>query len=123
MGLEGYAKTRKKINIMEDRVMHGRDKLLNPGKVKAEEQAKQDKSESARKERIRFEEQREAEKGQQQGGQNDKTLGPRLFHTTLNKVKVQTNSAGAGTVKEQQEPRRMLGTGPEDGVPAPDGRR
>ncbi|KIV84529.1 hypothetical protein PV11_00303 [Exophiala sideris] len=122
VGMESYGKTRKKIASVEARVMHGKDKLLNPEKVKAEEQAKQDKSESAKKERLYLERQREAEAGQHHGKKDGQSMGTRLAHT-LDKLKLQTGGANDSTVKKEEEPRRMPGTGPEDGVPAPGGRR
>jgi len=122
VGMESYGKARRKIESVESRVMHAKDKLLNPEKIKAEEQAKQDKSGSAEKERVYLEQQREAEATQRHGQKGDKSLGTRLVHA-LDKLKVQTDGANDSAVKKEEEPRRMPGTGPEDGVPAPEGRR
>jgi hypothetical protein len=50
-GLESYTKTTGKMKSLEKVVKYGKDKLLHPDKVRQEEEARKDKSQSAEKER------------------------------------------------------------------------
>lgn len=58
VGLEAYVMTRGKIKKAETDMAHQKDRLIHPDKVKEEEAAQQDKSESAEKERQFLERQR-----------------------------------------------------------------
>ena len=51
VGLESYMKTTSKIKSAGKEAKHQKDKLLHPDKVRQEEEAKEDKSQSAEKER------------------------------------------------------------------------
>ena len=118
VGLESYVKTRKKIKSVETRVVHEKDKLLNPEKIKAEEAAQQDQSKSAEKERLYLEQQRKAAEAEADERQANRSLSARLSRS-LGKLKPQKGSID----HEGTEPKRSPGTGPEDGVPAPEGKR
>jgi hypothetical protein len=118
VGLESYVETRKKIKAVETRVVHEKDKLLNPEKIEAEEAAQQDQSKSAEKERLYLEQQRKAAEAEAGNRQANQSLSARLSRP-LGKLKPQkSNMDHHGT-----EPTRPPGTGPEDGVPAPEGKR
>ncbi|KIW56298.1 hypothetical protein, variant [Exophiala xenobiotica] len=118
VGLESYVKTRKKIKSVETRVVHEKDKVLNPEKIKAAEAAQQDQSKSAEKERLYLEQQRKAAQVEADKRQANRSLSARLSRS-LGKLKLQKGSIDHhGT-----EPKRAPGTGPEDGVPAPEGKR
>ena len=54
-GLESYTKATGKIKSAEQKAKHTKDKLLHPDKVRLEEEAKRDKSQSAEKERQHLE--------------------------------------------------------------------
>jgi hypothetical protein len=118
VGLEGYTKTRRRIKNAEQNVSHQKDKLLHPQKVKQEEESKVDKSESAKKERQYLEQERLAqEKAAQEAKANrsPKERISRLFkHMRLKEEKLSNEVSGEG--------RRIPGSGPEDGVPPPEGK-
>lgn len=61
VGLEAYIKTRRKGKNLESKLLHHRDKILDPEEVARREEEARDKSESAEKERKFLEEQREQE--------------------------------------------------------------
>lgn len=50
-GMEGYARTKRKVKEMKSRLKHEKDKLLQPETVRQQEEQQRDKSESAEKER------------------------------------------------------------------------
>ncbi|KIW19592.1 hypothetical protein PV08_00165 [Exophiala spinifera] len=116
IGLESYTKTRKKIKLAERKVVHEKDKLINPAKVKAEEEAQQDKSMSAEMERLHLlEQQREAAEARANERKADRSISGRLSRA-MSRLKPYKES-------EERSPRRLPGTGPEDGIPAPEGQR
>ncbi|KAL2416870.1 hypothetical protein ABEF95_008544 [Exophiala dermatitidis] len=122
VGLETYVRSRKRLKALEDKVRHEKDKLFHPGKVHVEEEAKQDRSESAEKERLYLEQQRSAQAQQSRERKAGKKHTGKLSrvlagHHTLGDMTMRDN-AGAGDIQQQ-----LSGTGPEDGVPAPEGRR
>ena len=51
VGLETYTKATRKVKIAEKAAKYQKDKLFHPEKVRQEEEARKDKSESAEKER------------------------------------------------------------------------
>ncbi|KAJ9609498.1 hypothetical protein H2200_005825 [Cladophialophora chaetospira] len=121
VGLETYTKTRKKISHAEASVVHEKDKLLNPEKVKLEEEEKQDKSKSAEKERLYLEQQREAEEREARERKAKRSLTGKLSNA-FGKLKFRKGSTDEVPTGERQG-TRILGTGPEDGVPPPEGHR
>ena len=116
VGLETYTGAKKKVEGAQRTVTRTKDKMLHPEKVRAEEEAKKDKSESAEKERQYLERQR-LEQERDAGKRNDSSLGglPRAFGRLLVKKDIPTPVPRTGT--------RIEGTGPEDGIPPPDGKR
>ncbi|KAJ9629249.1 hypothetical protein H2204_008889 [Knufia peltigerae] len=115
VGLETYTKTRKKIKSAEKKAVREKDKLINPEKVKAEEEAQQDKSKSAEKERLHLEQQRKAAEAKANERKADRSISGRLSRAM---TKLRSNKES-----DEKNPRRLPGTGPEDGIPAPEGRR
>ena len=120
VGMESYMRTKKKVEKAQKAVGHEKDKLLNPDKVKAEKEAARDKSQSAEKERQYLEQQRR-EKHKENGGRGiDSGLVSRL-------TKHFSRLSGGESQKEEDAKarpgRRVQGTGPEDGVPPPEGTR
>jgi hypothetical protein len=126
VGLESYTAARRKIKDAEAKVVHKKDKLIDPEKVQAEEEAKQDKSESAAKERLFLEEQRKAQAEDRHAIKIDRSLSGMLPQPLREKFKPHKHShASTSKTTDQTEPqpKREPGTGPEDGVPAPEGQR
>ena len=114
VGMERYTRAMKKVENAGGKVKYKKDKLLHPEKVKQEEEAKKDKSQSAEKEREHLEKLKLEEA---QKGENDKSRSGRLSKL-FGRFKGKKESEGAtGSV------RRVSGTGPEDGIPAPEGKR
>ncbi|OQU95259.1 hypothetical protein CLAIMM_01492 [Cladophialophora immunda] len=103
-------------------VVHEKDKLLNPEKVKMEEEAMRDKSESAEKERLYLEQQREAQEREARERRKAKRSLTGRFSSAFGKLKLRKDSGDDVPAGEEQA-RRILGTGPEDGVPPPEGHR
>ena len=112
-GLDSYMKTTSKIKSAGKEAKHIKDKLLHPDKVRQEEEAKMDKSQSAKKEReylaAAIREQKDAKK-------SEKSVGGHL-------------SRLVGRFKEGKDAdskadgQRRGPEGPEDGLPAPEGHR
>jgi hypothetical protein len=121
VGLETYTKARKQLKNAEASVVHEKDKLLNPDKVKMEEEAQRDKSQSAETERLYLEKQREAEEREARERKARRSLAGRLSNA-VGKLGLQKRSADNTSTGEEQA-KRILGTGPEDGVPPPEGQR
>lgn len=115
VGLESYTKTRKKIKSAERKAVRQKDKLLDPEKVKAEEEAQQDKSKSAEKERQHLEQQRKAAEARANERKADRAISGRLSRAM---ARLKSNKES-----DERNPRRLPGTGPEDGIPAPEGQR
>ena len=119
VGMESYTKTTKKIKGAKKGVGYGKDKVLHPEKVEAEKEAARDKSKSAEKERQYLEKQRLENK--QKPPQADKGFGTRLTNafSRLSTWK----SENEDTDSNQKDGTRVMGTGPEDGIPPPEGQR
>ncbi|OAL24476.1 hypothetical protein AYO20_10634 [Fonsecaea nubica] len=122
VGLESYTKTRKRIKAVSESVVHEKDKLLNPEKVEMEEEAKRDKSQSAEKERLYLERQREAQEREARERRKAKRSLTGRFSSALGKLGLRKDSSDDGPADEQLS-KRIPGTGPEDGVPPPEGHR
>jgi hypothetical protein len=117
VGMESYTRARKKVKRMGETVAHGKDKLLHPEKVKEEEEAKKDKSESAEKERQHLEKLR-LEQEKESADKPDKSQETHLATVFSHFKNKKDDEAG-----QPDAPKRILGMGPEDGVPPPEGRR
>jgi hypothetical protein len=122
VGLETYTKARKQVKNAEAAVVHEKDKLLNPEKVKAEEEAKQDKSESAKREREFLDKQRQEEEQAILERKSRRSLTGKLS-SAMSKLKFRKGSTESEAAGQDQQVKRVVGTGPEDGIPAPDGHR
>ncbi|EXJ80737.1 hypothetical protein A1O3_07021 [Capronia epimyces CBS 606.96] len=121
VGLESYVHARKRIKTAQEKVHHEKDKLIHPDKVRLEEDAKQDKSESAKKERVYLQQQQEAHERESRERKAQGSVTGRLTRA-LGSLQVREQSMTDSTEREGG-PKRVPGTGPEDGVPAPDGER
>ncbi|OCT51390.1 IQ calmodulin-binding domain-containing protein [Cladophialophora carrionii] len=121
VGLETYTKARKQLKSAEDSVVHEKDKLLDPDKVRMEEEAQRDKSQSAETERLYLKKQREAEEREVRERKAKRSLTGRLSNA-IGRLKFRGGSGDNAPVGEEQA-KRIMGTGPEDGVPPPEGRR
>jgi len=116
VGLEAYVKTRRRGKNFVKKLVHGRDKLLDPEEVKRREEEERDKSESARRERKHLEKVREEE-----GDEEHKA------NVTLLRKLQSTNRGvhgldGGGEVDTAVAPPGQPGQGPENAI-APEGRR
>lgn len=115
VGLEGYVKTRRKIKKAEKAVEHQIDKVVRPEKVRAEKEAQEDHSKSAQREREYLAKQQAAEPS---SAKKSRTLTKRLSNA-WGRITGKT----VGFENDKVHERDVPGTGPEDGVPAPDGKR
>lgn len=129
VGLESYVRTRRRVKTAEKVVVREKDKLLNPGKLQQEEEANRDKSQSAEKERLWLEDQqrRAAEVKHQEQQQGSRSFSGRISRVLL-KIKSRKNSVDVDSSSTSPSgvsgtPSRVPGTGPEDGIPAPEGQR
>lgn len=120
VGLESYVKTRRKIKKGQKAVTHEFDKVARPDKVKAEEEAAQDHSQSAQKEREYLEKQRIQEREKQQPPKESGRALRKRLSNAWGRVTGKTTAVENQGVSEE---RGVPGTGPEDGIPAPDGHR
>ena len=112
VGLESYTKTRKKIKKTESGIAHQKDKILHPEKVRQEEDATEDKSQSAKKEREHLEQQRLAQETAKAEKSPSARISRLFKHMRLKDDKqAKVGSEGPG----------VAGSGPEDGVPPPEG--
>lgn len=114
VGLETYKKTTSKIKAAEKAAKHTKDKLLHPERVRQEEEARKDESQSAEKERQYL----EALKAEQEKARKSE----KSINTGISKM------IGQFTDKEDAKGdalagRRRVPEGPEDGVPPPEGHR
>ena len=103
----------KKVESAGDKMKYQKNQIFHPERVKQEEESKKDKSQSAEKERQHLQ-RLKLEKAQKDG--SDKSGSGRLSEL-VNHFK------GKESVGQAQGVRRVSGTGPEDGVPAPEGER
>lgn len=131
IGMERYTKTKKRFDGAVGMVGHTKDRLLHPEKVKAEEEAKKDKSQSAQREKAWLEAQQqklgEGEKGKKRASEGFvKRFNWELSISGRKKekeAKEEVIAAATGQPKMAEQERRVAGTGPEDGVPPPEGTR
>jgi uncharacterized membrane protein len=65
MGVQGFQSTKQKVKSVEATLVHGKEKLLHPDKVREQEERQRDKSQSAEKERKHLES-LESEKGEKE---------------------------------------------------------
>lgn len=122
VGLEAYVETRRKGKRLLKKLIHGRDRILNPEEVKKREEEEMDKSESAARERRILELQQEEEK-RDENKANVKLLNSLHIHTTTPK-----HAVDVSTKEHVQDERReeedvvAPGSGPENAI-APEGTR
>jgi hypothetical protein len=118
-GLESYTKATGKIKSAEQKAKHTKDKLLHPDKVRQEEEAKRDKSQSAEKERQHLEALKaEQEKSRKSGKSlSGKSLSGH-FSKMFDQFKGKKDAGG-----ESANGTRGVLEGPEGGIPAPEGKR
>lgn len=135
VGLESYVHTRRRVKTAEKMVIREKDKVLHPERIKEEEEASRDKSQSAEKERLWLaQQQREA--GEREARQKQEVSrrrsGSESFSRLLSRIKGRknstseersSNSSNKGITGGHGEERRIPGTGPEDGIPPPEGQR
>lgn len=124
VGLETYVKTRRKVKAAERTVTRQVDKVVRPEKIKEEDEKAQDKSQSAEKERQYLAQEQQNQKKQPQKDaslqqrQKPRSVGRRLSRA-WSRITGKTSAIENQGVSEE---RGVPGTGPEDGIPAPDGR-
>lgn len=114
VGLESYTKTRKKLRAAESGLGHQRDKVFHPDKVRAEEEASMDTSQSAKREREYLEQQRLKQEGVQKQADAEQGTFARLSH--FFKGTLPRKDSG-----KDDNGRGIPGSGPEDSVPPPEG--
>ena len=119
VGLEGYVKTRRRFKKAEKAVEYQVEKAMHPDKVKAEEEAALDNSQSAKREREFLEAQRQDMSHKHDGEKGNDKFTKRLSNA-WGRLTGKTVSLNNQTVSDA---RGVPGTGPEDSVPAPDGDR
>jgi hypothetical protein len=113
-GLESYTKATGKIKSAERKAKYTKDKLLHPDKVRQEEEAKRDKSQSAEKERQYLEALKAEQEKSRKSGKSLSSRFLKIFHPSKGKKDAEGESAD-GT--------RGIPEVPEDGIPAPEGKR
>jgi hypothetical protein len=112
-GLESYTKATGKIKSAEQKAKYTKDKLLHPDKVRQEEEAKRDKSQSAEKERQHLEALRAEQTKSRTSGKPLNSHFSKIFHPFKRQ-----DAEG-----ESADGTRVIPEGPEDGIPAPEGKR
>jgi hypothetical protein len=113
-GLESYTKATGKIKSAEQKAKHTKDKLLHPDKVRQEEEAKRDKSQSAEKERQYLEALKAEQEKSRKSGKPLSSHFSKMFDPFKGKKDVGGDFAdGTRRVPEVSE----------DGIPAPEGKR
>lgn len=126
VGLESYVRTRRRVKTAEKMVIREKDKVLHPEKIKEEEEANRDKSQSAEKERLWLAQQREAAQ-QEAREQEESRRQSGKFSRFLLKLKsrkdTSTPALGDHSIKGDLEREKNRTSGPEDGIPAPEGER
>lgn len=120
VGLESYVKTRRKIKKGQKALTHEFDKLARPEKVKAEEEAAQDHSQSAQREREYLEKQRLQERDQHNSPKESGRGMRKKLSSAWGRVTGKTTAIEHQGVSKE---RGVPGTGPEDGIPPPEGHR
>ncbi|KIV89557.1 hypothetical protein PV10_06947 [Exophiala mesophila] len=124
VGLESYVHTRRRVKHTEKMAIRKKDELLHPEKVQQEEEASRDKSKSAEKERVFLEQQRLA-KEQEELERKESHRRSGIFSRALQKMKTRRKSDKIedSAITAEPKEKRIMGTGPEDGIPAPEGQR
>jgi hypothetical protein len=119
VGIEGYTKTKRKFKSAGGSIAHGKDKALHPEKVRQEEEDKRDKSQSAELERKHLQKQREEELAQQ------KALADRMRDGLRLRPREEVPRGPPSDVPKgiPMDGRGIPGSGPEDGIPPPEGKR
>lgn len=120
VGLEGYTKTRKKLKRAESSVAHGKDKLLHPDKVKEEEEAAKDKSQSAEKERQYLEQERVARQRTEEQSKADKSMKGRVSRL-VKRFSLSDGPKDNDQSRRVSSGKQLPGPGPEQGIPPPEG--
>lgn len=132
VGLESYVRTRRRVKTAEKLVVREKDKLLHPDKLKEEEEASRDKSQSAEKERLWLAQQREAaereareqEASRRQSGKFSRLLDKfKSRKDTSARNSTSTTASGDHSIKGDLKREKQRTSGPEDGIPAPEGER
>ena len=131
VGIEGYMKTKKRIQQAEKDMKHQADKVTHPEKAREEEERMKDKSKSAEKERKWLEKQRaETLRKEEEEKQKKKETGltarlkKRLGFGTKDRAQSRQDSAiSKPDVEAVEKPASVAGSGPEEGVPPPEGKR
>ena len=126
IGMEKYTKTKKRVDGAVGALGHTKDRVLHPEKVKAEEEARRDKSESAERERAWLEQQWQRTGD---GAKERENGGGGLLKRLTGKLRISGKKEKDATPTSTKQPERaerergVAGTGPEDGVPPPEGTR
>jgi len=110
--MERYTRAMNNIERAADKLTHQKDKLLNPEKVKEEEEAKKNKSQSAELER-QYLENLELEERKKDDESSSGRISKPVHRFTGEKQ----------SEHEAETVRRISGTRTEDGIPAPEGKR
>jgi hypothetical protein len=123
VGLESYVRTRRRVKTAEKMVIREKDKVLHPEKIKEEEEATRDKSQSAEKERLWLAQQREAAereaREQEAARRQSGTFSRLIFKIKNRKDSTAHSSSDKGIADDHRREKRVLGTGPEDSIPRP----
>jgi len=112
VGLETYVKTRKRGKRLLKKMVHGKDKILDPVETKKKEEEARDKSESAATE-LRFMEARREEAEMEKEKQKERVLG---------RLGIRSHEARDGEERKNEVEIQAPGTGPENAI-APEGER
>jgi hypothetical protein len=118
VGMESYTRTKRKVKDVESMLEHEKDKVLHPDKVRLQHEQQKDKSQSAEKERQHLESRKLEDERTRQGKINGGSLSSRFARKLGLRVKEENNGETLG-----DRGRGIPGQGPEDGVPAPEGKR
>ena len=119
VGLEAYTGTRRKVESGEKAIGHQKDKILHPDKVREEEEAQKDKSQSAERERQHLEQERLARQKTQQEAKANRSFSGRVSKL-FKRMSIKDDEDH--TLPPTSENHRVPGSGPEDGVPPPEGK-
>ena len=123
VGLEAYVKTRKRGKRFLQKLIHHRDKILDPAEVAKREEEERDKSESAATEQRVLESRQKAEEEEREEKRADLKLLDKL------RIRPKTPLHAEGTTEKAAENKgakdaeiQVPGTGPENAI-APEGTR
>lgn len=115
VGLEVYVKGRRKVKSAEKKAVYQKDKIMDPEKVREEEEKKLDKSKSAAREREFLEQEKQKEMARARELKLERrTSRKNSLKGWLERLKLRPSSEDDApqSVTGQREP-----TGPEDGIP------